>query len=175
MKESKINMLNSDCDALVVSTNGYVKKNGDAAMGRGIAASIANVKRYVPGKLGELIKKNGNIVQVISDLNDYSPAIVAFPVKPTEVIVAKNKNNIVSHVRSHADVGTTIPGCFSLAQYDIIERSLEQLVKLADEHPEWKIISCPRFGCGNGELSWYKEIEELVKHHLDDRFIIHSY
>ena len=56
----------------------------------------------------------------------------------------------------------------------LIERSLEQLVKLADNNPQWKIILVPRVGCGAGELD-YKDIKPLMEKYLDDRFICCSF
>ena len=60
---------------LCVTTNGLVKKNGEAVMGAGIAKSIARLAPAAPARLGILIKQNGNIVQKF-----YNNAI-AFPVK----------------------------------------------------------------------------------------------
>ena len=41
MREAKGNMLLMKCDALVITTNGFVKRDGAAVMGRGIALQVS--------------------------------------------------------------------------------------------------------------------------------------
>lgn len=60
---------------LCVTTNGCVKKNGEAVMGAGIAKSIAKKDPAAPARLGIRIRKNGNIVQ------KFYGNVLAFPVK----------------------------------------------------------------------------------------------
>ena len=64
---------------LCVTTNGFVKKNGEAVMGAGIAKTV-NLLSHKHGmnaaaRLGRLITKNGNVVQRIFK------NVIAFPVK----------------------------------------------------------------------------------------------
>jgi hypothetical protein len=61
---------------VVVTTNGYIKTNGLAVMGRGIALQAA--KRYptLPAKLGHLLERNGNHVFLFKEYN-----LITFPVK----------------------------------------------------------------------------------------------
>lgn len=60
----------------VITTNGNIKKNGKAVMGKGIA--LQAVKRYpeLPIKLAEHIKNRGNVVKIF---NEYK--IITFPTK----------------------------------------------------------------------------------------------
>lgn len=60
---------------LAVTTNGFVKRNGSAVMGAGIAKQVANKRPDVPVKLGRLLRENGNVVQKVL------PNLIAFPVK----------------------------------------------------------------------------------------------
>lgn len=60
---------------IVVPTNGFVKKNGEAVMGRGVARELAIIDRKFPCKLGKAIKERGNRVFVWND------NIITFPVK----------------------------------------------------------------------------------------------
>lgn len=60
---------------LCVTTNGFVKKDGTAVMGAGIAKSIARLAPAAPARLGMRIRKNGNIVQ------KFYNNVLAFPVK----------------------------------------------------------------------------------------------
>ena len=68
-------VLRKDYTYLAVTTNGFVKKNGSAVMGAGIAKAVANEDPKAPAILGLKIKTNGNIVQKI-----YSN-VISFPVK----------------------------------------------------------------------------------------------
>lgn len=95
MKEVRGNMLEMDCDALVITTNGFVKANGEAVMGRGIAKQIADLMPEIPKKLGGMLHLFGNNVSVIT--NNLMP-IVNFPVKPD--YVRNNGTNVVSHCKT---------------------------------------------------------------------------
>jgi len=53
-----------------ITTNGYVKKNGLAVMGRGCALQARKRFMGLPRVLGEKIQQNGNIVQKV---HPYSP------------------------------------------------------------------------------------------------------
>ena len=166
MLEKYGDIFEQDCDVVVVSTNGFVTKNNKCVMGRGIAKAI---KEYYPGidvTLGKLINSKGNVVHLVDDTTD-QPIVVSFPVKPGSIV--NDGSNCVSHCNT--TVGTRTPGFLAKADISLIERSLKQLVKLADSHKEWNTIICPRFGCGAGELSWV-EIKPLAEAILDDRFIV---
>lgn len=169
MKEMICNMLNTECDALVVTTNGFVKNNGECVMGRGIALQVAKALPEIPKLLGKLIKQSGNKVYLLAKEADI-PAIISFPVKPETFVF--NGNNAVSHCK--ATIGQTVAGFLAKANVYIIEQSLQQLVDLANENPQWKTILIPRVGCGAGELD-YASIKPLMENYLDDRFICCSF
>ncbi len=61
---------------IVVPTNGSVKTNGEAVMGRGLALQAKRKYPDVPKKLGESIRVNGNIV-----CQAPSVGLIFFPVK----------------------------------------------------------------------------------------------
>lgn len=65
MKEMKGNMLDIECDALCITTNGFVKSNGECVMGKGIAKQIKQYFPNIPKDLGKLIKTKGNKVHLI--------------------------------------------------------------------------------------------------------------
>ncbi len=167
MKEACGNMLDMDCDALVVTTNGFTKANGEAVMGRGIAKQIADLMPEIPKTLGKMLTLYGNNVLL---LTTNPMPIVIFPVKP--VAVKNNGTNVVSHCKTA--IGTWTAGFLAKADIQIIEKSLIQLVELANSKPEWKVILIPRVGCGAGELD-YKDIKPLMEKYLDDRFICCTY
>jgi hypothetical protein len=67
-----------DADAICITTNGSVKKNGKAVMGRGCARE-ANRRWNCAKILGKAIKERGNVPMIFHRTEDY--AVVSFPVK----------------------------------------------------------------------------------------------
>lgn len=167
MKEAKGDMLYMECDALCITTNGFVKTNGECVMGAGIAKQISSAFPNIPYLLGQAILRKGNIVQPICV--EHSIEILAFPVKPIYGIA--NGFNTVSHKNFH--YGAQVPGWAMKADLDLITRSALQLKALADTKP-WKTILLPRPGCGAGELLW-EDVKPLISSILDDRFTACSY
>lgn len=153
----------NNADAIAITTNGFVKKNGEAVMGKGCAKQAANMMPSLPKILGKKIREAGNVTQILVDRKNRIP-LISFPVKP--IMEISNGNNYVSHM--NFPKGKSIPGWACLADADIIVKSANELVKLADERG-WNKIVIPRPGCGAGELSW-DEIKPLLDKILDDRF-----
>lgn len=89
-------------DAICITTNGNVKKNGKAVMGAGCALDAKNKYPNIDLKLGKLIKAHGNIVQII--MNQPKP-IISFP----------TKNNF-----------------FETSKISLIEKSISQLISLTN-------------------------------------------
>jgi hypothetical protein len=141
-------LADSGCDALVITTNGYVRRDGRAVMGKGIAKEAADRYLELPGMLGLALRKEGNHCFVFA----YQPYdIVTFPVKPT---FGPNYE----------------PGWRMRADITLIEKSARELVTFADRY-DWTDVLAPRFGCGNGQLLW-KNVKPVVKEILDDRFTV---
>jgi len=131
-----------------ITTNGCVKRNGEAVMGRGIALE-AN-KRF-PGlarRLGNLIKNHGSHVFVIEE------RLFSFPVKPAQGI--SNGHNTVRPFPA----GALVPGWAMKADLELIRRSMEELEKLR-EAQGWDKVVLPRPGCGNGGLKW-DEVRPII-------------
>lgn len=164
MKYEYGNMVNMSRDALVITTNGFVKKDGSYVMGRGIAKQIANMFPRVPKILGEQILRHGNKVHHLTE----SQTLISFPVKATSEIY--DGTNAVAHMVKNLKLGDKVPGWACKARIDIIEKSLQEIVELADNNPHWKRILIPKVGCGAGELD-FKVIKPLMEQYLDDRFI----
>lgn len=154
-------------DAIAITTNGFTTKNGRAVMGRGIAEQI---KTRIPGidyTLGGLIKKNGNITQVICEVE--GTKIISVPSKPIQVVF--DGNNIVSYQQDKFAIGDTVPGFFAKSDVNIIKRSVAQLEELTKDMSD---VVIPLIGCGAGELSFTRDVLPLL-FHLDDRFIACSF
>jgi len=171
MLEKYGNMMKCKTDAFCITTNGFVTRNGECVMGRGIALTVKEKNPKVSRMLGNLIKKNGNVVNLIAN-NTGKTALIAFPVKPVTVI--NNGNNLVMHAASKYKLGDTVPGFLSKADMKIVEKSCIELVELANGHKEWKTIALPRPGCGAGEL-YYSKVKPVLEKYLDDRFYIYTF
>ena len=164
MKYEYGNMLYMNQDALVITTNGFVKKDGSCVMGRGIAKQIAIMFPQVPKILGENILRKGNKVHHLTN----NPTLISFPVKSTFEIY--NGNNVVAHMDKSFNLGDKVPGWACKARIEIIEKSLQEIVELANNNPQWRRILIPRVGCGAGELD-FQIVKPLMEKYLDDRFI----
>lgn len=162
------NMMHMDCDALVISTNGFVKSDGTNVMGKGIAKQVAELIPAIPKVLGLKLQQEGNIVHHLGNHNGVQ--LISCPVKPVTKVM-ESPTDAVMHMRTKLKVGDVIPGWACVADIEIIKESLIQLKELADANPTWKRILVPYLGCGAGELEW-SNVKPLVTKYLDDRFII---
>ena len=155
-----------NADAICITTNGTVKSNGNAVMGRGCAA---NAKKKWPGidkELGTNILIIGNVPAHIHETENYS--VLSFPVKPKYVICNADKSNVVAHMKKQFKPGNRVPGWAAVANIKIIESSAKKLVELADTYGYKKIV-LPRPGCGAGELNW-ENVHPVISLILDERF-----
>lgn len=140
--------LAKDYDAIVITTNGYVKKDGSAVMGRGIAKEASWRYPDLPKRLGWNLGQEGNIPCAFTD---YKPYIITFPVKP-------------------AFGPDGIPGWLVRADINLIKESAIKLIETVDWLELQKVI-LPRPGCGNGRLTW-EQVKPIIEPILDDRFTV---
>jgi hypothetical protein len=75
MKEAKANLWEYPAEYRVITTNGYVNKEGKAVMGRGCAKEAAKKYPKLPRWLGIVLNNHGNHVHLFPD------NIITFPVK----------------------------------------------------------------------------------------------
>lgn len=151
MIEAYGNLWHWDADYRCITTNGYVKKNGEAVMGRGCAREAAKKWPELPEILGDMLRSDGNHVHELGygiDRNGKYVScaweVLSFPVK--------------HHWRDKASL-------------ELIERSAQELVEFVDGHDDdWDIdVVLPRPGCGNGQLAW-EQVKPILEPILDDRF-----
>ena len=169
-------------DAVCITTNGYVRRDGSAVLGRGCALEAYKRWPSLVTILGEQIKTSGVKVSRLTDLGMHRQDegrsqleyhLVAFPVKPAKAYGAPDRSNIVAHMRRKPFPGNVVPGCFVVAKMDIIERSCTQLMKLI-EAMGWSAVLLPRPGCGAGGLDW-DEVKPVIEPFLDDRVVVVTY
>lgn len=145
MLEARGDLWTLPADARCITTNGFVKTNGLAVMGRGCALQARERFPGLDAHLGSAINHHGNHVHLLQVHLPPVADLVSFPVK--------------HHWRQLADL-------------DLIVHSCHELMALADEHPGWRRILLPRPGCGNGQRGWYGEVRPLVAKLLDDRVVV---
>ncbi|MFW6219706.1 MAG: hypothetical protein ACOC33_02560 [bacterium] len=150
--------------AICITTNGFVTSNNKCVMGRGIAKQISDLYPEISTKLGNLIRQNGNIVQVITNINGTD--IIAFPVKP---ITSSDNSKLVRHMIGKINT-KHIPGWAVKADINIICESTKQLAELI-RLKNYKYVCLPKPGCGAGELSW-DEVKSKIKDIISDNIII---
>lgn len=152
-------------DALVITTNGFIKNNGEAVMGRGIALQAKERFPSLPKKLGlhlQLLSNHVGIFTILPaeyHLVDHHYYILTMPVKP-------------DYVRT---ITGMMPGWRAKADIKLIERSAKELVQIVDvkEH-QINSVLMPRPGCGNGGLKW-EVVKPIIAPILDDRFTVMTY
>lgn len=124
MREARGNLWKLDSDLVVITTNGFVKNNGEAVMGRGCALEARQQYPNLPAQLGERLTRFGNHVHVFLLPDDYW--LATFPVKHN---------------------------WFERADPELIWRSAYELVDQVSAG-NFKQVVLPRPGCGNGLLRW---------------------
>ena len=132
-------------DAICVTTNGIVKKDGSLVMGAGNAKLFSNRYPELAKVLGNKIKSSGkNIVfKGVEAKDNQGTYILSFPTK--------------NDYRSKSDL-------------ELIRISAIRLKYLADIHKLNNIIiPCPGIGCGGLKKA---DVINLLKDILDDRFTI---
>ena len=118
------NMWSIEADAHCITTNGFVKKNGEAVMGAGCAKEAKVKFPGIAATLGHTIQTVGNRVAPLWRQAPYT--LVSFPVKHK---------------------------WWEAADPELIKQSARDLIRLADTFG-WEKVILPRPGCGNGRLKW---------------------
>jgi hypothetical protein len=132
-------------DARCITTNGTVKPNGRAVMGRGVAKQATEKYAYLQIHLGTALRLYGTHVMVIDRHCDGIP-LLSFPVK--------------HEWHERADLG-------------LIAQSALELIALTNVEG-WQVVALPRPGCGNGKRHWPTEVRPILAPLLDDRFVVVS-
>ena len=152
MREMQVNLWEAmhypDTSAICITTNGTIKRNGEAVLGRGTALEAQRKWPGLPRALGNWLKTTVHtstphlfIVPKHSFL-DQPVDLVCFPVK------------YQWHER---------------ASLELIAHSCRALQESCDLFG-WSQVYLPRPGCGNGQRSW-AEVFPIVET-LDDRVIV---
>ena len=128
---------------ICITTNGTIKKNGEAVMGRGCALEANNKVPGLARQLGHSIDKGGNKVHWLRWDEGQNPILLSFPVKHN---------------------------WWEKADLILIKRSAADLSYLASGE-EARTFILPRPGCGNGKLNW-KDVKPLIEFMPDNVHVI---
>ena len=163
MKIKRCNMFLEKADAIVITTNGDVKRDGGAVMGRGVALQAARSWYGLQKVLGKKLQNKGNRVRLLTK-DDAAVPYLHLPRKNDALLVAVPWHIISFPVKHH---------WMDKADPELIEKSCKQLSKLISKK-DWKRILLPKPGCGNGNLSWKKEVRKIVKSYFgkSDKVVI---
>ena len=123
---------------IVITTNGFVKKNGECVMGRGIAKQANNKFPGFAKKLGTAIKNYGNKVFIWDEEN-----LITFPTK--------------HNWWEKSDLNLIWQSSIQLAEY------FEEGYQLNADLPN---IYMPKPGCSNGKLDW-NDVEPIINQNLN--------
>lgn len=144
MKEITGDLWEVEADARVITTNGFVKKNGMAVMGRGVAQQALRRYPIISETLGRALLRFGNHLTSLGWTSKHG-WLWSFPVKHN---------------------------WWEKADLELIRRSAEELVAAVDKQfaaPATVVL--PRPGCGNGGLRW-EDVKPVIEPILDDRFVV---
>jgi len=146
-------------DYIVIPTNGVIKENGDAVMGKGLARDCKMKYPNFPKMLGNELKTKGNVVTLFK-----KHGIITFPVKPSGLLIntPSDRDKILPVYREKFHVGMFVTGWMCIADIDLITRSTERLYHVSKDINK---VYLPRVGCGNGGLQW-----EDIKPVLAEKF-----
>ena len=158
-------------DMLCVTTNGFVKRNGHAVMGRGCARTARDMWPGVELQLGEHITLNGNTPCLLGSVDNTE--VWSFPVKEGMGICRDDSANVVAHMRSDIGPGENVPGWALVASLSLIRESARLLKAHADGSGFNRVV-IPRAGCGAGELTW-DTVSPVLREILDDRFYVYTF
>ena len=132
-------------EAVCITTNGIVKQNGCAVMGKGIALQADNLF-HVSGKLGQYLQTYGNrpFNLGVATLNGIPFYLFSFPTK--------------HHWKEDSDI-------------TLICDSAQKIVEMCDK---FNVQKCylPLVGCGCGNLNWDNTVKPWLSQILDNRFIV---
>jgi hypothetical protein len=147
--------------AIGIPTNGFVSRNGAGVMGAGLAYDAKDRYPGIVFDLGTLIRREGNVV---GWLRKEPHQIIAIPVKPSfcKIENLNQKKKILPKVRGLYGIGEIVPGFHCMADIQLIETSLNQLVDLIEKN-SLKMVFIPLLGCGNGGLSPTKDLFPLLE------------
>lgn len=134
-------------EAAAITTNGVLRKNGYAVLGKGQALEAKQLFSGLEKRLGEYLFRYGNraFYMGVHQLEDRLTSLVTFPTK--------------HHYRDNSSL-------------ELITASAHQIKMIADKF-QLKKIYMPPVGCGLGKLNYEEQVRPILQGILtDDRFVV---
>lgn len=162
MRSLKCDMWLEQADALCITTNGIVKANGQAVMGKGVAKEAVQRFYGIQTLLGKKLQRRGSRVHLLTR-KDRDIPYIKLPRKNEALKVATPWHLVSFPTKGHWKDASDLK---------LIATSCKQLKKLVDKMG-WEVVLLPRPGCSNGNLNW-KDVKSIVKEYFgfDDRIVI---
>lgn len=143
-----------DADVIFITTNGLVKDNGEAIMGRGCALQALRLGGTALAKhFGSQLQQNGNIPIPLGNLVSGKIQVPVDFSKKAIICSFPTKHN-----------------WYNRSDIELIKYSAYFAVMMANE-TGWQKLILPRPGCSNGGLEW-SFVKEVLEPILDDRFVV---
>lgn len=154
MREQQADLWLVEADARVITTNGSIRSDGRAVMGRGVAKQATNQFYGIRQALGKSLRDHGNHVAVILRPETKVAGAVRKLWLPDVPIVSFP----VKHLFHQP------------ADLELIQRSTVELIHLTTIEG-WRRVVLPRPGCHNGKRTW-EEVGPILHPLLDERFVV---
>ena len=146
-EEEVVDMFLEPADVICLTTNGSLRRDGGAVMGRGNALQAKRLWYGLDQLLGKLIKKHGNCVQVLTRETSAGVKYLRLP--------RANGDPLFCPVPWHLVAFPVKDQWHEKADLDLIGASAKALRKMIKAN-NWKRVLLPKPGCGNGQLTWKK-------------------
>ena len=173
-------LISENHDAILIPTNGFVKKSGQAIMGAGVARQAMERFPGLDMKLGKFLQFNmkrmddpqwsepWNVPYKLDTVYDGLVTIFSFPTKPSYVYPKGTNDHILG--RFHKDIvdDKRLPGWMAKSDLALINRSCKLIAAICKD---FKSIILPSVGTGHGELKT-KDVKPILEGHFDDRFTV---
>jgi len=139
-------------DAVCVTSNGVLKKNGELVMGAGIAKAFKEKWPELPKIFGFKVKHYGNCVNATYPNSTYNEPLKG-PPAPDCIIAFPTKH----HWRNPSDI-------------KLIKKSANELMQLIEDI-KLNNVALTKPGCGMGGLEW-ADVKKVIEPIFDNRITI---
>jgi hypothetical protein len=162
-------LFEKETEAIIIPTNGCLKKGNKAVVGKGVAKQANEVFDKFDVKLGANLTLFGNIPSIVGVWN--GKTVINFPTKPGLIMYGVDDSyEIIDKYKRLKKKGDLIPGWMCKSSTSLIESSAIGTKNIVDNHG-FKRVILPQVGCGEGGLNLLNIIEILDKY-FDDRFVM---
>lgn len=148
-------------DAIVITINGDLTKEGRLVMGAGIALEAKQRIKGIDRIWGDYVARKGLHVTGLFPVH-FNPRwdAYAFPTK--------------YHWRDKADIDLIVESAKQLVEIEAKEQAVVERLRYSQPDKQWNDVHpniwLPRPGCGYGGLRW-EDVKPLLDPILDDRYV----